>query len=30
MKIGYIRVSTADQNPERQRTELEAVGVEEI
>ena len=30
MKIGYIRVSTADQNPERQRIELEAVGVEEI
>lgn len=30
MKIGYIRVSTADQNPERQRTELEAAGVEEI
>lgn len=30
MKIGYIRVSTADQNPERQRTELEAADVEEI
>lgn len=30
MKIGYIWVSTADQNPERQRTELEAADVEEI
>ena len=30
MKIGYIRGSTADQNPERQRTELEAADVEEI
>lgn len=30
MEIGYIRVSTADQNPERQRTELEAADVEEI
>ena len=30
MKIGYIRGSTADQNPERQRTELEVPGVEEI
>lgn len=30
MKLGYIRVSTSDQNPDRQRIDLVAVGVERI
>ena len=30
MKIGYIRVSTTDQNTIRQEVLMEALGVEEI
>lgn len=30
MKIGYIRVSTAEQNTIRQETLMEALGVDEI
>jgi len=30
MHVGYIRVSSSDQNPERQRVELEQVGAEKF